>query len=71
MFLPLMHPPASCLWAARAATSPCKSTTASPGKHISDQGSIKVQLVQPADRVELILVNRADHPVPASYQDGV
>jgi hypothetical protein len=41
------------------------------GQHISDQGSIKVQLVQPADRVELILVNRADHPVPASYQDGL
>jgi len=41
------------------------------GQHISDQGSVKVKFAQPVDRVELTLVNRADNPVPADYQNGL
>ena len=41
------------------------------GQHVSDQGSLNIQLTQEVDRVDLILVNRAGHADPAQFQNGL
>lgn len=40
------------------------------GQHVSDQGSVKLSFPQPVDKVQITLVNRADHPTPASFMNG-
>lgn len=41
------------------------------GQHVSDQGVISIHLADTIDRVDLTLINRAGHPDPAQYQDGL
>lgn len=41
------------------------------GQHVSDQGSLTIQLTETVDQVELILVNEAGHFDLQQFQDGL